>query len=403
MFSISTFFAMLNVSNWRFTIAPITVVVILISLMMLGAGEFLVHLIYYKHKQYVPYMSPQKPIGIPFWVIFLLCSFLGVLLLHYYNETVRIAKYYGYTDGPLLLSYARQAIKDPEVNRDKIASLGTVLAKSSAYIFSFVFLYNAVFFKKNKIGYFLPVLIGMGFFALSAGRTEFIYLVMLWVVIGGVFFMQKRQWKQRYNLKIVKFAFWGMILFLALFVFVGSFRNAKILEMPFVIISNYIGQSIPLLDDFILHPRPPDTYFGENTLFGIYGLLRKFGFDYPFFYAPYDFTDFNNLHGNVYSIIRRYLEDFGYFGLFSLMFSLGFFYSLLFFMVRRTRDIRLLLYASIFYPIVEIAIEERFFMSVVGSGTVYIFILLSIFYFLFVNRKYLNEAIDYLFGLKSKN
>jgi hypothetical protein len=179
MFIISTFFAMLNVDTWRFTLAPITVVVVLASLMMLGAGEFLVHLIYYKHKQHVPYTQPQKPIEIPFWTIFLLCSILGVLLWHYYNETVRIAKYYGFTDGPLMLWYARQAIKDPEVNRDKIASLGTVLAKPSAYIFSFSFLYNAIFFKKNKISYFLPVLIGMFFFALSGGRTEFIYLIKI--------------------------------------------------------------------------------------------------------------------------------------------------------------------------------------------------------------------------------
>jgi oligosaccharide repeat unit polymerase len=244
----------------------------------------------------------------------------------------------------------------------------------------------------------LPVLIYIVFIALSAGRTGFIYLIMLWIVIGGVFFMQKHQWNSRFSLKILTSAFFGMILFLGIFVFVGSFRSDKILEMPLTIVSNYIGQSIPLLNDFILHPRPPDTYFGENTLFGIYSFLRKFGFDYPFFYAPYDFTVLNGMRGNVYSIIRRYLEDFGYFGLFFLMFSLGFFYSFLFFMVRRMRDLRLLLYASIFFPIVEIAIEERFFMSVVASGTVYSFILLFFFYYLFVNKRYLHEAMNYLFG-----
>jgi oligosaccharide repeat unit polymerase len=192
-----------------------------------------------------------------------------------------------------------------------------------------------------------------------------------------------------------------MILFLAIFVFVGSFRNDKMLKMPFIIISNYIGQSIPLLNDFILHPRPPDVYFGENTLFGIYSFLRKLGFDYPFFYAPYDFTVLGDLRGNVYTIIRRYLEDFGYFGLFFLMFSLGFFYSSLFFMVRKRKDLLLLLYASIFFPIVEIVIEERFFMSVVSSGMVYNFVTISFFYYLFVDKRYLRESMNYLFRINT--
>jgi oligosaccharide repeat unit polymerase len=403
MFIISTFFAMMNVNTWGFTIAPITVVVILTSLMALGCGEFLVHLIWYKHKQRVPYIPPRTPIKIPFWAILLLCGILGILLLHYYNETVRIAVHYGYTDGPLMLAYARQAIKDPEVNRDRIALLGALLAKAAAYVFSFTFLYNFFFFKRTKsIKNLLPVLIYVPFIVLSAGRTDFIYLITAWFVVGCVFFMQKNGWRPRSLFKILMVGFSSIILFLFLFVFSGSFRSSSLRENALSVISYYAGLSIPSLDDFILHPRPSDFYFGENTLFGIYGVLRKLGFNYPFFYAPYDAVSFNGTRGNVYTIIRRYLEDFGFFGLYAILFFLGFLYSFFFFKSRNHRNFKLLLYAALFFPIVEAPIEERFFMSVVASGTVYSFILIFFFYYLFVNKSCLHEATGYLIGRQLK-
>jgi oligosaccharide repeat unit polymerase len=398
MFTISTCVAMMNVNIWKFAIAPITVVIILTSLMAFGAGELLVNLINYNRKQRVLYIPPQKPIETSLWSILFLCSILGLFLLHYYTETVKIARRSGYTDGLILLWYAKQALQDPTVNRDRVALLGEIAGKASAYIFSFIYLYNRIFLKKSKnIRNFFPVLIYIPYIILSSGRVDFIILITIWIIIGGIFFMQKNQWDPHLNIKILRNAFLGIFSFLLFFVIAGSFRRSDMLERPLFFISNYTGQSIPALNDFILHPRPPGIYFGEHSLFGIYSFLRKLGFDYPSFYEPYDFIYIGNVHANVYSIIRRYLEDFGYIGLYALMFFLGFSCSILFFIVYKCKSLKLIFYAFIIHSIALIAIEERFFMTVITPGTAYLFIALSFFYFMYVDKKYIKEIMNYCF------
>lgn len=396
MFVVSTLFAVLNVDDWKFTISPFTVLVICLSILFLGGGEFFIHFCNYNHNQFrkIAYEQDNDEIKIGNGIILLIVAVFGVLLVNYYRETVKLAVQAGYksNSGMLMLAYARTASLNKHGNYERIgrlASYSYTFMQTIAYVFSYIFLYNKIIAgKRHCAKYLLPVLLLLPYIILSTGRTSFIYLIMVWIVVGSCFYMQKKSWKPRYVFKIIGIGLGGMALFLLLFVLAGSFKSNTIMENAWKTISFYAGLSIPSLDWYFTEFNPPtNEYFGEHVFFGIYGVLNRINPSIPDFYAPWsEFATFNHTGGNVYTIIRRYHQDFGYFGLFFMMFCLGAFYSFLFLRLNNTRkNASMLIYAFIFSPIVEMSIEERFFMNIVTLKTAQMLVLSYIMFKIFIN------------------
>lgn len=396
MFVVSTLFAVFNVGNWKFTISLLTVLVICLSLLFLGAGEFFVHFCKYKHNQFrkIDYEQDNVGIKISNGSILLIVAIFGVLLVNYYRETLKLAVQAGYksNSGMLMLAYARTASVNKHGNYERmgrLASYSYTSMQSIAYVFSYIFLYNKIIAEKRHCAkYLFPVLLLIPYIILSTGRTSFIYLIMVWIVVGSCFYMQKKCWKPRYVFKVIGVGLGGMTLFLLLFILAGSFKSKTIMESAWKTISFYAGLSIPSLDWYFTEFNPPtNEYFGEHVFFGIYGVLNRINPSIPDFYAPWsEFATFNHTKGNVYTIIRRYHQDFGYFGLFFMMFCLGAFYSFLFLRLNNTRkNAGMLIYAFIFSPIVEMSIEERFFMNIVTLKTAQMLVLSYIMFKIFIN------------------
>jgi oligosaccharide repeat unit polymerase len=408
MFIISTFVSLLNVHVWKFTIAPITVVIILTSIIAFGSGEFVVHLFYIGSKNKIPQVAPQRPISVSLWSILFICTILIVLLLHYYNETLKIARYYGYSDGPLMLWYARRSVGDPNpAVRDRMAGVSMIFAEAFAYLFSYIFLYNLTFFKRRKnLRNILPILIFIPYTILTAGRGGFIYLITVWVIIGGIFFMQKKGWNSRFSFKIALAGILGLSFFLLLFVVVGSLRRADIFESAFSSISEYVGLSIPTLDYYILrYSGPKAAYFGGQCLRGIYSILKRIGFDIPYHYTlfiPSDPVWFSGTNGtgNLYTVIKYYLNDFGFLGLYFLLFVWGFLFSFVFQQIKYKYNYPLIIYGVAFHAITMISIAEQFFNNF-SIGFIRLSIVIIFLNYLFIDRRYLNKTVNYCFGYRN--
>jgi hypothetical protein len=123
--------------------------------------------------------------------------------------------------------------------------------------------------------------------------------------------------------------------------------------------------------------------------------LRKLGFGYPQFFVPYEMVSFNGTRGNVYTAIRRYLEDYGYFGLYGIMFSIGFLYGIFFIATRIKTGLILVVYGTIIDAIIEIAIEDKFFMTIISNSMVLFLMAVYICYLFFVDKKYFCRTIKY--------
>lgn len=392
MFVLSTLVACLNIRVWQFTISSYTVVMIMTSLFALGAGEFIVRLFYCGWNQREGIEIPKEPIEISTLLIICVCVVLCLLFIHYMQELMRVAIAAGYRkdEGLLFVQYVRKASLHTEVYGwiDRLAGWSVTFASVIAYVFLYILCYNLIFFKKIKFLYIIPVMTYLPYIVFSGGRTQFIYIIAFLIIVGGTFYLQKNRWSLKSVLSVIKAGLGGVIVFLCIFIVVGSLKNTSVFKSAFSTISFYTGMSIPSLDDYFLNPRPKGEYFGEHVLFGIYGFLREFNDSIPDFYAPYDFVSFNGTSGNVYTVIRRYHQDFGLLGLYGLMFFLGFFYSFFYLLVSKKSCFGLLLYGYIIAPIVEIAIEERFFMSVVSHSQLIIFMLLYCSFIVFIDGRF---------------
>jgi oligosaccharide repeat unit polymerase len=407
MFAVSTFVAMINVNIWKFTIAPITVVVILTSLMAFGIGEFLVHVMYYNKKRQITYILPQRLIEISFLVILFLSIVLIFLVFHYYSETVKVAKYYGYTDGPLMLWYVRQSYSDLDspVARDAIALYSSRISEILAYIFTYIFLYNYIFFKAKKIiRYIFPVLVYIPYIILTGGRTGFIILVTVWIIVGSLFFLQKNKWNRHIMKKIIIVGIIGIGAFFSFFIFAGSFRNSKMLESGISILSEYIGVCIPGLDNYIVnYSGIKAKYFGGQSFREIYASLRQIGIDIPISYTQYRSGDeITHLHGlvgprNAATIIESYINDFGFLGLYILFFIWGYLFSFFFEQIRNKRNYGLIIYSYMLYGVTEFIVTERIFTLFFSSIFIKKFILIVFFNYLFLDKRYINEICNFCF------
>ncbi|WP_296023794.1 O-antigen polymerase [uncultured Treponema sp.] len=392
MFVLSTFVACLNIETWKFHISSYTVVMIMTSLIALGAGEFVVRLFYYKRIQSKNNYIPLESIKLSNKMVLFISMVMSFLCFHYLNELMRLAIAAGYSKnaGLLFVAYVRIASLKPEVygRIDRLAGWSCTFAEVFAYIFLYIVCFNKIFFNKFNLLYLLPIITYLPYTIFSGGRTEFIYIIAFIIVVGGTFYLQKNRWRGKSMFKILKAGILGIILFFCIFIAIGSLKNSIFIKKAFSTISFYTGMSIPSLDDYFLNPRPKGEYFGEHVLFGIYKFLKVFDNSIPQFYAPYDFVDFNGTKGNVYTVIRRYHQDFGLFGLYILMFFLGLFYGFFYLWVNKKQSFCLLVYGTIIAPIIEASIEERFFMSIISHSRIAVIMFLYFGFVFFTNKKF---------------
>ena len=398
MFFVSSVIALLYIDKWKFVFSIHTTLIIITSLFSMGMGEFLVHAMNYKRNPYKKIIfKNEKPILIKSSYIIGLLIIFSALLIVYYKSTLVLAEEVGYKkgNGLLMLAYARTAVNNIDgkySKRSGIARWTFTIIRSIAYVFSYIFLYNKIICKKKHIFIQLtPVILFTPYIVLSTGRTEFIHLITIWILIGSCFFMQKKGWNPYYTTKIIRIGILGIFIFLILFTIIGLLKSSHASKSALDVVAFYSGLSIPSLDYYFQNcPYPKNQIFGEHTLFGIYGILKKF-IDIPRLYAPWEFVHFHGVSGNVYTVIRRYHQDYGYFGLYIIMFFLGFFYSLLFLRFKDSRKkVGLLVYALLFSPIVEVSIEERFLMEIIALPTIQSIFFIWIFFKIFVNNSIKN-------------
>ena len=247
----------------------------------------------------------------------------------------------------------------------------------------------------------IPVALSLLTSVLSTGRTYLMYQIIAFSVIACVVSYRRNGWSERDNLKLVGGGILAGSIFASAFLLLGEIRGSvganggeerDLLQTA----SLYLGGSIAALNQYVtsareatLSPMGMDHLFGENTLFGMYSFLRTFGYNIPTLEVPLEMTHFKHgVYTNVYTPLRRYLQDFGFFGVYACMFATGLIYGRLLRAVQRSSHaLPAVIFAALYYPLVEIAIEERLFMDVLTSGTLYLTIYICVVYYLIVRRE----------------
>ncbi|MDY2980864.1 MAG: O-antigen polymerase [Fusobacterium sp.] len=289
VFLVSLFFTILNIKNWGITLHLNTTVIILETIIVFILGNSLVYLL---PKQYKVFTEEENiEIEIPsFKIILIIDIILLVLLYKYFQEVYKLSLIGGNPGGyKLMLAYARNA-KLNFYNVNRIFTYSIYLTKSISYVCFFIFSYINIFKKFNFKNIFLlsPIIIYCGFIILSTGRTDFIYLFVYMLVTFFILYQQKYNFDSRIIKKIIIYGVLTLIIFFVIFSLAGLFTGKTQSKSIYDMISLYAGSSIPALDVYLNSPKFSNNYFGENTLFLVYNILRKFGYDIPNLYAPYE-------------------------------------------------------------------------------------------------------------------
>jgi oligosaccharide repeat unit polymerase len=224
---------------------------------------------------------------------------------------------------------------------------------------------------------------------LTTGRNEFLYFFITTYFLA-IFLMRKYGVLFKNFIKFAGLLVLSVVSLGFLFWLLGSNRaNSLDFSDTFAV---YFASPLFALNNFLSFPVRSSN-FGQETLYLFYKIIRLFS-NLPVNYSftiPLDFTSVGPFQTNIYTAIRRYVADFGFFGALVIQIIFILFYDLLFKLEKKLNSIYFTVFAaSVTFPIIEFFIEERFLVNVIfNTQTIYIVLFLIILYF-----------IDYIFNVK---
>lgn len=215
----------------------------------------------------------------------------------------------------------------------------------------------------------IPLIIFFITVMISSDRNIFIrfaiYLICLWA-----FFFYENYSKKHVNSKII-FIVAIMIAIAALLFFILG-RMKQYDSDFFKSVSIYAGSGLYDFNLWIADFDSSTLLYGQSTFLTLLNtlntLLQPFGINISTGISQFDpFLEFTSSNGyiyssNIYTALRPYVEDFGYFGVLFFPFIIGIFYQWLYARARNNKyGFSWLLYCMLIYPIIFSPILEQLF------------------------------------------
>src|SRR5699024_6106445 len=147
-------------------------------------------------------------------------------------------------------------------------------------------------------------------------------------------------------------------------------------------ISIYAGSSIKALDIYLQQPNNNGAEaFGQETLINIYGFLSKINISVPVTSRHLEFVQFGDyLTTNIYTALRRYINDYVFVGMVMLQYLIGCFFGGFYFIVKylKVNLIWILIYSYFFYALVMQSIDDIFLSEMLNYVTIFRIIVIFI-------------------------
>lgn len=382
----STVLAMLNLDYWQYGFHEETCLVISSALVIFGIGAMLAsHFLSNKCK-----MQDEKKVfyDIPPLIPVALFFIFIAMAVAVFSNMYAISLDYGNSGGIKgVLPTLRKLIEARLLSLPKMQIYSSIIVLPTALFFTYAFLYNlfSCGFSKRSLFYLLPLLAYVPHIILSTGRLEFLSITVMIILMAGILYQNKYGISLRSNLRIFSFMLVALMLFFAVFLGVGSFtwKGMSAEHGPFKILSHYTGTQIPAFDVFLQNHYPEDDWIGEHTLIGPYGNLKALGVAVPEASMFMEFTHFANVDTNVYTSLRRYIQDYGYVGMSIVVFLLGLIYTSFYHLVRHGKggNYGLLLYFLLSWPLFLFGHDDLVLTGIISTRTIYYMIILGVLCF----------------------
>lgn len=392
--------AIMNIEAWGIDLSIKTFLIIIVgtvSFMLSGLCYRTIH-----NKESIKNGEELSYIKIPRWKTVLVIFFDLITIFLYYHEVTRLANYadpYWRVMG-VMVAYKR-VISFGSMTINPIVNQLTKVVYSFGYIYIYVFINNHFAIegakqKKSNAEYMIPVVLFGMMSIIKGNRIDIIGLIVMAVFLYYMFLHKKIGWTKHVSGKLLRKALVifvvAMIAFYYIKDIVGRVSSLNFLEY----ITQYIGGSIQLLDQYIRDGVASNKVpFGE-TLTGLITGLRKLGLNTVSLRKQLEFryTSTGVYLGNVYTALRRYYNDAGWIGVIAFPAFLSFFMNRYYRKVRRCRGIseskmfKTIVYASLLYVVPLQAMEDSFYINKVTIGyAIELLILYVCVHFIFIKIK----------------
>ena len=393
---VSILFVIANYNNWNVDkeFSQRTVLIIFSSEVLLLFGSISARVLYAslpKHKKKIYYEA--KPICISRKMLFFSIAFVISSGAFYFIDLFRKSSL-PFTGFISYMTLIRPMLKNNEISIGFLSIQLFNISKILAYLFTYIYIWNLVRFKSKNKRYLLIPTIYILISLLTSGRIYFIYYVIFSYTLYFLLLKKYIHFSLVKILKIIIGILAFLILIFVLFADLANIVGRNTSHTVFVQLSVYIGGPLVSFNKFInefsiLQP----TYFGEETLIGIYQILGKVGITKITLNRHLEFIQFGNNWGNVYTAMRRYIHDYGIGVALFIVFILGFLYEFFYDIVskRTYLSIRCILYAMWIYPIPMMIIDDLFISNLLGINTCFDLFYLLVLYKVLIPPNYIQK------------
>ncbi len=219
------------------------------------------------------------------------------------------------------------------------------------FILSIYLLLYAVSKTKFHFRFTLFYFIFFYFTALLGAKAAFLFFFssLLYILV----------WQKKISMSKV---FLSVVLIFGLFVVITLLRTDSSYNTDWSFLSDVLLiYSITSMPALALTAHAPATpFFGYQSFRVIYLWLNKIGFSIPIAPVLLQFT-YTPLPTNVFSYVKPYYTDFGYWGVFILPMLVGFLNNYVYFKSKQGRIGSFILNALLFYPLIMQFFDDQYF------------------------------------------
>ena len=399
MFILSTTILIFYNSAWDVNLSYKTILYIILAILSLYIGEIFTKKISFKKKNNLKEEQKLPEIKINKWITLILLIYIIVVSILFYKDLIRILSESSYAKTEEAKKYSflmqvRWAKIIDGLTNNRIIMVAYQIGLAAGRIYTFKIIYNLIFYKKwskNIFEYGIVIAMLASTF-LTTGRTEMLNFIAFIIILSLLLYGKKSDWKAKISFKSY-FKIIIAFLFALLLFYLGGLLTEKSLNYDnfFDNLANYTASSIYALNEYIEHPLSFPTQsslFGVNTFSGLYRFIGKFTY-VPEIKVQYEYIQCGKTLTNIYTALRRYIQDFGVFGMTIVMFFEGMFFENLLKKCknRKFSFLGIIYTAYCYYPLLFMGIEERFFMDLITSTTVYQLVYLFILYKVLKKKK----------------
>ena len=342
-------------------------------------------------------LNEEKQIPILGMVILLAIAVISLYL--YYLQVYRFSVLHGNSFGiSLMLKYYRLGINSGDsIQLSFWMTQSLQLCRFFSYIMFYILTNNILYRRKFSARYILYiayVIIALIIYSLSSSRGGFINYISAYLIIYFIILAKKNEWNFSLILKTsLRYSILAMLLFFAIFTFLGNgtgktAQSGGAVQQALLYVGGSIKSFSLYVSDFFF---PNIMEGGLESFSGIYGILNRFGAGLST-NANLEFCSLGNgITTNVYTAVRRYMNDFGVFGAMIMGFLIGLFYGTMYKNVKKDQksfSFRLLFYAASIYPLFYISIDEMFLRGIFSMNTIYMIIYFYLIWLIFIRKKF---------------